>query len=75
MQQSSPSGSYKAKVMGPVLGKSADGGSVSGRSVGPTVSSSLRGNLELLPGDWLPCQGRDPLQKKQPHKSQDEVNK
>lgn len=58
-----------------VLGKSADGGSVSGGWLRPTVSSSLLGNLDLLPGDWLPCQGRDPLQKKQRHESQDEVNK
>lgn len=58
---------------GPVLGRSADGGSGSGGWLGPTSPSSLLGNLDLLPGDWLPGRGRDPL-KEQRHKSQDEVN-
>lgn len=74
MHQSSPSGSHRAKVKSLVLGKSGDGCSVSGGWVRPTVSSSLHGNLDLPPDDWLPCQGRDPLQKKQRHKSYEEVN-
>lgn len=47
--------------------------SVSGGWVGPTVPRSLRGNLHFLPRDWLLRQGCHPLQRKQQHRNQDQV--